>query len=597
MSEPQKTNGLPPREHWGTKVGVILAVAGSAVGLGNFLRFPGIAVQNGGGAFMIPYFLAFLLLGIPICWAEWIMGRRAGRLSGLSSSPGLFSVLTKGSPVRFVGALGLFVPVIIYMYYVYVESWCLAYFYFSLSGALNLKDSGIQDAYTIFFNEYTGNTSNGSEHFFSSIALSYGFFLFTFFVNFYFIYRGLSRGIELFCRVAMPLLLFMAVIMVIRVITLGTPDPQQPEQSVINGLGFMWNPDWNQLGDPKVWLSACGQVFFSLSVGFGIIVTYASYLRKKDDVVLSGLTASATNEFCEVCVGGLMVIPAAMVFLGTSQMLMVAQESTFGIGFVVMPQIFDLMPAGQWFGTMFYFLLFLAGVTSSLSMLQPAIAFFEEGFGLNRRASVTILGLLTFLGVNGVIFAPGTTAQDTIDKYAAELGIPLLALFEVLVFIFILKIPNAIREAGHGADMRLPRIFGFAIKYITPLFLVIIIGWWFKGTFSAEENFVTQTKEAVVAALPEDYDVDLSSIEKRRDVIPFLQQELQQEMPQESKTQLQDLLNSLLIDKERQPYRQITIVCMVVFFGMLLILQGLAWPMMKRRYKAYQRAMAPEDLD
>ncbi len=597
MPDSKSLRDIPAREHWGSKLGVILAVAGSAVGLGNFLRFPGVAVQNGGGAFMIPYFLAFLLLGIPICWAEWIMGRRGGRLSGLSSSPGLFSVLTQGSPFRFVGALGLFVPVVIYMYYVYVESWCLAYAWFSLSGALNLESSPIEGAYRVFFNEYTGNTVEPSEHFFSTMAYSYGFFLFTFFVNFFLIFRGLSRGIERFCRVAMPMLLIMAFIIVIRVITLGTPNPDHPEQSVINGLGFMWNPDWSQLANAEMWLSACGQVFFSLSVGFGIIVTYASYLRKEDDVVLSGLTASATNEFCEVCLGGLMIIPAAMVFLGASQMVTVAGESTFGIGFVVMPQIFDLMPGGQMFGAIFYFLLFLAGVTSSLSMLQPGIAFFEEGFGMNRRASVTVLGLLTFLAVNAVILSPGTTVQDTIDKYAAELGIPLLALFEVIVFVFVLKVAKGIKEASYGADMRLPKFFGFVITYITPIFLIIIIGWWFKGIFTAERDYMNTTKIALVEMLPESYENQIEAMEKRDEVKPFLETAMQAPLQAETMEEVQNMHKQIVVDQKQKPLRLATMAFMVIFFGMLVILQAAAWPRMKRRYKAYQRALEPADLE
>ncbi len=511
MPDLSNSNNLPEREYWGTKIGVILAVAGSAVGLGNFLRFPGIAIQNGGGAFMVPYFLAFLLLGIPVCWAEWIMGRRGGRLSGLSSSPGLFGVLTKGKKIRYLGALGLFVPVVIYMYYVYVESWCLAYTWFSLSGALNLKDVAGEDIYTQFYQEFIGSYK-GEPLFFSTIAFGYTCFMITFAFNFYLIYRGLSRGIEKFCRVAMPLLVVMAMILVLRVVTLGAPNPDLPEQSFINGLGYMWNPHWEQLQDPKVWLNACGQIFFSLSVGFGIIVTYASYLTKKDDVVLSGLSASATNEFCEVCLGGLIVIPAAMIFLGASQMETVANAGTFSMGFVVMPNIFDLMPAGQWFSACFYFLLFLAGVTSSLSMLQPAIAFFEEGFGLNRRTSVTLLFFLTFMGSNAVILSPGTTVMDTVDNYASNIGIPLLALFEVIVFIFVLKVANGIKEASYGADMKIPKFFGFVITYITPIFLVAIIGWWVYDTIESRNDFFNDNKAGVALVLADGTENDLSDV-------------------------------------------------------------------------------------
>jgi NSS family neurotransmitter:Na+ symporter len=541
MSQNEKVTEIIQRESWSTKLGVILAVAGSAVGLGNFLRFPGIAVQNGGGAFMIPYFMAFLLLGIPICWAEWIMGRRAGRLSGLSSSPGLFGVLTRGSKIRYLGgALGLFVPVVIYMYYVYVESWCLAYAWYEVSGALHLADSEIATPYAVFFNEFTGAERGETSHFFSNIYGTYAFFLFTFMVNFFFIYRGLSQGIERFCRVAMPLLIVMAFIIVIRVITLGTPNPDVPEQNVINGLGYMWNPDFTKLADVKVWLNACGQIFFSLSVGFGIIVTYASYLKKDDDVVLSGLTASATNEFCEVCLGGLIVIPAAFVLLGMSQMESVANAGTFAIGFITMPQIFDQMPSGSLFGACFYFLLFLAGVTSSLSMLQPAIAFFEEGFGLNRKASVTILGLLTFMGSNAIILSEGLTAMDTVDSYTSNIGIPLLALFEVFLFVFVLKVTKGIKEANLGADMKIPKFFGFVITYITPVFLFAILGWW-----------------------------------------------------------LYDQI-ALYVSGNAEPFNNIeigSIAFMIFFFFFLIVLQASAWPTMKKRAKLYQQQLRPEELE
>lgn len=527
---------LPARESWGTKVGVILAVAGSAVGLGNFLRFPGVVAENGGGAFMIPYFLAFILVGIPVCWAEWIMGRRAGRLSGLSSSPGIFSVLTHGTPLRYLGTLGLFVPVVIYMYYVYIESWCLAYAWYSLHGALNLQGQGA-GAYEQFFNEFNG-VSGDTHQYFSSIGSAFTFFLITFFLNFLVIYRGLSKGIETFCKYALPMLVVMALIIVGRVITLGA-NPDHPDQSFINGLAFMWNPDWSRLDDASVWIAACGQIFFSLSVGFGVIVTYSSYLSKNDDVVLSGLTASATNEFCEVCLGGLMVIPAAMIFLGASQMQVISGQSSFSIGFVTMPQIFDLMPGGQWFGTIFFFLLFLAGITSSLSMLQPAIAFLEEGFGMNRKGSVAVLGLITFLGSCMVILYPGLDVLDALDKYAGTVAIPILALIEVIIFVLILRVDNGIKEAEMGADMKLPRIFGFIIQYISPVFLILIIGSWFY----------------------QQYDLYFNQGE---------------EMP---------------------PIELISLVALIVVFILLLIMQAAAWPRMKEHYEAYQAALPEEERD
>ncbi len=535
MSDNNKQIKLPARESWSTKVGVILAVAGSAVGLGNFLRFPGQVADNGGGAFMVPYFLAFLLVGIPICWAEWIMGRRAGRLSGLSSSPGIFSVLTHGSVARYFGALGLFIPVVIYMYYVYIESWCLAYAWYMLQGALNLDAQG-SEAYSQFFNEFNGSTTDTSEYF-SSITTAYTFFIITFFINFIIIYRGLSKGIEIFCKYALPLLVVMAIIIVIRVLTLGA-NPEQPEQSFINGLGFMWNPDWSQLGNAQVWIAACGQIFFSLSVGFGVIVTYSSYLKKDDDVILSGLTASATNEFCEVVLGGLMVIPAAFIFLGASQMQVVAGQSSFSIGFVTMPQIFGMMPGGQWFGTLFFFLLFLAGVTSSLSMLQPAIAFFEEGFGMKRHGSVAILGIITFLGASFVILSPGLDVLAAMDNYAGTVAIPILALVEVLIFVFVLNVDKGMEEAQLGSDMKLPKIFKFIITFISPVFLLVIIGSWFWQQYT-----------------------------------------------------------KYVVNRTEMPSMEfISLMGMIAFFVLLLVLQTAAWPRMKRQYEAYKKLLPEDDL-
>ncbi|MBE7558821.1 sodium-dependent transporter [bacterium] len=468
---------LPEREGWSTKLGVILAVAGSAVGLGNFLRFPGVAAQNGGGAFMVPYFVAFLLLGIPICWSEWIMGRYGGRRSGLSSCPGILGYLCRGGVMRYFGALGLFIPVVIYMYYVYIESWCLAYAWFTVSGQLGRAEVNFAE----FFNQYTGLGSGGGEYF-GSVVAAFLFFLVTFFINFALIYRGLSKGIEKFCIWAMPVLVLCALFIVARVLTLGAPNPALPDQNVNNGLGFMWNPKWGALADADVWLAACGQIFFSLSIGFGIIMTYASYLKKKDDVVLSGLTASTMNEFCEVCLGGLIVLPAAFIFLGMAGTAEAA-KSTFGLGFVTMPHIFALMPLGRIFGFLFYTLLFLAGVTSSLSMLQPAIAFLEEGFNLGRRASVTFLALITFMGSCALIFSHGSDVLGTMDNYASNLGIPLLALAQVVIFVFVIGVDRGVREGRLGADMRLPRWFPFVITYVSPLFLCGILGSWFYQNF------------------------------------------------------------------------------------------------------------------
>ncbi|MHC4444625.1 MAG: SLC5/6 family protein [Planctomycetota bacterium] len=562
-------------ENWGSKIGVILAVAGSAVGLGNFLRFPGLAAMNGGGVFMIPYFISMLLLGIPICWVEWTMGRYGGA-HGYNSAPGIFSVLWRKSYGKYFGVLALLIPVVIYMYYVYVEAWCLSYAIDYATGKMAaVTDNATPDEeiqqYKDHFVNFVGKDQNGFPKGRVLIILAI-----VFFTNFFLIFRGLTKGIEIFCKFAMPLLIIFALIILVRVLTLGTPDPKQPENNINNALGFMWNPKvvakysweqvsgpevelsntkaenpsfeapvvttptnfkfqvkvsgglkteqtecevallptstkpqvnkgiiaspgekiilgidrsistdiesqpfWTALADPQLWLVAAGQIFFSLSVGFGIVLNYASYLRKNDDVALSGLTASATNQFCEVCLGGLITVPVAFLFLGASGLNIETLGTSMALGFHALPAVFSRMPAGQFFGTLWFAMLFMAAITSSLSMLQPAIAFLEEGFGLGRRASVACLGFIVATGNLIVIyFSKGLLGQDTMDFWVGTVCIFILATIQVITVGWIFGIKNAKKEVQRGAELRIPNIFWFIIKYVSPIYLLTIFGFW-----------------------------------------------------------------------------------------------------------------------
>lgn len=474
------------KEQWGTRIGVILAVAGSAVGLGNFLRFPGQAAANGGGAFMIPYFCALLFLGIPLCWAEWIMGKYGGQ-KGFNSCPAIFAVLGRQPIWRYFGVLGLLIPIVVYMYYVLIESWCLGYAWAYLTGAMDraLGDDPSQfgENSRRFFSSFVGDQQDGLM-FEGRLHDSVIVWAIVFAINFFLIYRGLSRGIERFCMFAMPLMALCAFAVLLRVLTLGTPNPDLPDQNVLNGLGFMWNPKpadgggpwWTALAEPKVWLAAAGQIFFSLSVGFGIIVNYASYLRRKDDVVLSGLTASATNEFFEVCMGGLITIPAAFVFLGVAG---ATTSGTFDLGFKTLPIVFEYMPGGRIFGCLWFFMLFLAAITSSLSMLQPAIAFLEESLNVGRQISVTILGLVTILGSLFVIyFSRNLAALSTFDDWVGTNLIVLLATVEVILFAWVFGAERGRQFALEGAELRLPRAFVFLVTFVSPLYLLFVLGSW-----------------------------------------------------------------------------------------------------------------------
>ncbi|MCF7669427.1 MAG: sodium-dependent transporter [Verrucomicrobia bacterium] len=462
-------------EKWTSHVGVILAVAGSAVGLGNFLRFPGLAAQYGGGAFMIAYFISLLILGMPICWAEWTMGRYGGQ-NGFNSSPGIFQFITGRAGGRYLGVMSILIPVIIYMYYVYIEAWCLGYAVNFMIGDLDFPTKNV-DAYSSFWAGFVGAGEDGS-----AVGFKYnqvGFYLIIVFIlNFFIIYRGIARGIEFFCKYAMPALIVLGIIVLVRVLTLDSPIPDKPEQNIVNGLGYMWNPRdlSEQLLNPQLWLAASGQIFFSLSVGFGVIITYSSYLSNKDDIVLSSLSASSANEFCEVALGGMIIVPAAFMFLGQ---VGVKDQGTFDLGFKVLPLVFSKMPLGGLFGFIFFFLLFLAAMTSSLSMLQPGIAFFEEGLGLRRRQSVTLLGMITALGCMFIVyFSKDVKALDTVDFWIGTFMIFVLALIQTILFGWVLGVRKGWEEVHRGAAFRIPDFVKFVVKYISPLYLLGIFSLW-----------------------------------------------------------------------------------------------------------------------
>jgi SNF family Na+-dependent transporter len=467
----------PAPENWSTRIGVILAVTGSAVGLGNFLRFPGLAAKYDGGAFMIPYFVALLLIGLPLAWAEWSMGRYGGT-RGFHSAPGIFRVLWKNPAAPYLGVLGLIVPVVIYMYYVFVESWCLGYAWHYLTGALDLGRD--PESYKSFFGNYVGIGADAS--IFSNIlGAPLIFLVICIALNFILINRGLTRGIELFCLWAMPALAVCAVLVLIRVLTLGTPDPTKPELNVLNGLGQMWNLDagdktiWEQLANAKMWMDAAGQIFFSLSVGFGVIITYASYMRRDDDIALSSTTAVAGNEFFEVSLGGMITIPAAFVFLGAAGVV----GGTFALGFNTLPLVFEYMPLGRWVGFLWFFLLFLAAITSSISMLQPAIAFLQEGLGLNRGRAVALLCGVGSLGTLLVVwFSKNLVAMDTLDFWVGTFCIYVLACVQTFIFGWIFGTKRGLEELDRGADLRVPRLFTFVIKYISPVYLLVVFVAW-----------------------------------------------------------------------------------------------------------------------
>lgn len=519
-------------EGWNSRFGVILAVAGSAVGLGNFLKFPGQVAMYGGASFMLAYVVSFFVLGLPIAICEWTMGRYGGA-NGYNSPAGIMGFFGRSKKMAYFGVVGALLTMIIFCYYVYIEAWCLGYAFNFLFGRLDFKTIAESGG---FFADFVGAGANGSSLKFGAGGVLV-YFLISFILNFTLIYRGVSKGIELFCKYAMPTLIVLAIIIVARMMTLSDVTPEHPERTINQGLGFMWNPVkivleterggkwvetqrlvgdiemasaeakvkaseksgekmrirrisvWEQLSNPSMWIAAAGQVFFSLTIGFGAIMTYASYLKRGDDIVLSSVTSCSANEFCEVCLGGMITVPAAVAFFGISG-VMGAGLSLFDLGFKVLPLFFAQIPLGWVFGFMFFFLLFLAAVTSSLSMLQPSMAFIEEAVKIKRKFSTLLLGVLAFF-ISGfvVYFSEGLKAMDTFDFWMGQVAIYLFAIVQTVLFAWYFGAEKGMMLANEGSQMRLPKFYAFVIKYVTPVFLIgIFLLWLAKDVFGIIGN-------------------------------------------------------------------------------------------------------------
>ena len=528
------------QELWTSNLGAVLAVAGSAIGFGNFLRFPGLAAQYGGGAFMIAYFVAFLLLGIPLSWVEWAIGRKGGSM-GAHSSASAFLVITRQRRWKYLGLAGVLTPLAITMYYLALEGWTLGYAWHTMVGDLNFSTS---EEYGNFFANFVGINGNGSV--FTGESSMLIFFAIAVICNFWLIYRGVNKGIEWFCKWSMPVLVLTAVIIQVRVLTMGTPDATHPERNVNEGLGYMWNPNkvmlvagekeidmvpasateeekaaqiqrlmvkypdqeikekpitlMQGLMNPDLWITAAGQVFYSVSIGFGIVCTYASYVERRKDIALSSLTANAANEVAEVGLAGMMIIPSAVALLGVAA---AAGTSTFGLGFNVLPQVFASMPGGQIFGTMFFFLLSIAAITSAISILQPAVAYIEEFWQLRRIQSVTIIALLLIVGSLLVVWftGDGLIALDTLDFWLGTMSLYISSATFLIVFR-VWGTDKGLAELRSGARMPIPRFIAFIINWVTPgIMLFIFAAWLYKNLFVQQSYHITNLMEGKMGAI------------------------------------------------------------------------------------------------
>ena len=456
------------KERWASRVGLVLAKAGNAVGLGNFLRFPAQAAKNGGGAFLIPYFVAFVVVGLPLVWIEWTMGRYGGQF-GHHSSPGIFDAMGKRKFWKYLGVFGLWCNLIIAAFYLYIETWCMAYAGKSLINGFAQTDPKDYFAYL---------TGEQTHHILAISPFGLILFAICISINIFILSRGLAKGIEIVCKIGMPLLMIFGAILAIRGLMISpVHDPEHVKASPLVGLNFVWEPQFHQLTNPAVWLAAAGQIFFTLSIGMGSMHCYASYLRKDDDVTLNGATGAWTNEFCEVVLGGTILIPIAVAYLGLQAVQDTVQGgSGFGLGFLVFPTLFKnwgaLAPVAgfMWFG-----LLFFAAITSSLAMGQPIMAFLQDEFRLTREKSALVFaGMLLPLAVPVAILSQ-SSFFDEFDYWAGTLALVLMAVTESVLFCWVFGVKQGWEEMMHGAELKVPRIFYYIMKFVTPTFLIVIL--------------------------------------------------------------------------------------------------------------------------
>jgi SNF family Na+-dependent transporter len=452
------------KESWGSRVGLILAMAGNAVGLGNFLRFPVQAIQNGGGAFIIPYLVCFLLMGLPLLYVEWAMGRFGGKSSN-HSTPFILDSMGKKRLWKYVGVFGIFTNIAVAAYYCYLESWTLSYVYHSVIGTFQGMS---QDAVGGFFGNYVDVAKNNASFPFEAII----FWIVCLFLNTWILSKGLSGGVEKTAKIGMPLLIVFGIFLAIQGITLKAGQHHAIHPGTL-GLNYLWTPEFSSIWNAKVWLAAAGQIFFTLSLGMGSIHCYASYIKANDDIALNSQSAGWMNEFVEVVLGSSILIPIAIGYLGIDQVVEMTKTGGLGLGFKTLPYLFQ-----QWgptlamvSGVMWFGLLFFAGITSSLAMGTPWMGFFEDEFGWSRQKGawtfglvVLILGLPTVLFFNQGVF-------DEFDYWAGTVSLVVFAFIEILLFAWVFGIDKGWREITTGADIVVPTIYKFIIKYITPLIL------------------------------------------------------------------------------------------------------------------------------
>ena len=435
----KKTETTPQRGEWTGQIGFILSAIGSAVGLGNIWRFPGVAYENGGGAFLIPYLIALLTAGIPILFLDYAIGHR------FRGSPPLALKRLAGKFGEGIGWFQVMISVFIALYYAAVLAWASSYFVYSWDLRWGDNPTGF------FMGEYLGvpDDTMFSTAFQPSVLIP---LILMWVVALAVMGAGVAKGVQRLNVFAIPLLVVAFLILVIRALFLP---------GAVDGLNALFTPDFAALSNPAVWVAAYSQIFFSLSVGFGIMMTYASYRRRKSNMTTPGLVVAFGNSSFEILAG--IGVFSTLGFFAHQQGIAVSElEGLKGVGlaFMTFPAIISEMPGGQYFGAIFFGSLVLAGMTSLISILEVVFAGIMDKFNLTRTKAVYGLGL-PLAAVSVFLFGTvtGLIALDTLDKWVNEIGIVGSAVVMVITVLWI-------RRAGPELFTSLSSLSTFKVRWI-----------------------------------------------------------------------------------------------------------------------------------
>lgn len=438
------------RPQWGTRIGFILAAAGSAIGLGNIWRFPAVAYENGGGAFFFPYLFALLTAGIPILIMEFAIGHKYR-----SSAPGSLGKINR--KFAGIGWWQLAISFVISVYYAAVIAWALSYAIFSL----NL--SWGEDTESFLFGSYLklAETPGQLGGLVPGVLIP---LIIVWLATLFILYKGVKKGIEAANKFMLPLLFVLFTILVIRALTLD---------GAAAGLDAFFKPNWDSIWNGKVWIAAYSQIFFSLSIGFAIMITYSSYLDKKSDITNNAFITGFANSGFELLAG--IGVFSILGFMAAQQGVGVNEVVSGGVGlaFVVFPQIINQLPAlNGLFGFLFFASLVLAGFTSMISIVETFVAGVQEKFGITRTKSVLIGGGLA--AIISILFSSrgGLYFLDVVDYFINNFGVALAGLIEVIAIAWIARqLKDLQNHANEISDMKLGVWWRICLGVITPIVL------------------------------------------------------------------------------------------------------------------------------